>query len=134
MPVFSRASLVAVAIAALAACSDSTATSSNIVAPGFDVTVATAECQPLIDSLRVSASTVSISGKNAEKDRAALTSTLDAATTELAKGKNADAVTKLENFKTKVAQLLTAGRISQADADSLTAGAESAIVCIRSNP
>ena len=88
------------------------------------------DCEAQIASLRTASGTVAISGKNADRDRDSLVKTLNAASTELAKGKNADAATKLNDFKVKVGQLASAGRISTADASSLTAGADSAIGCI----
>lgn len=88
------------------------------------------DCEAQIAGLRTAVGGVAISGKNAERDRQSLIKTLDAASTELAKGKNADAVTKLNDFKVKVGQLLEGGRISSANASSLTAQADSAIACI----
>ena len=88
------------------------------------------DCQAQIASLRTASSTVAISGKNADKDRAGLVNTLGAASAELTKGKNADAVKKLTDFKVKVQQLVEAGRLSTDDASSLNAQADSAIACI----
>ena len=88
------------------------------------------DCQAQITSLKSASSTVGITGKNADRDRASLVKTLEAASMELAKGKNADAVTKLGDFKVKVQQLADAGRISSTDAASLLAQADSAIACI----
>jgi hypothetical protein len=88
------------------------------------------DCQAQIASLRTASSTVAISGKNADKDRAGLVNTLGAASAELTKGKNADAVKKLTDFKVKVQQLVEAGRISAGDATSLNSQADSAIACI----
>ena len=94
------------------------------------VAQATSDCAAQIASLKAEAEAVAITGKNATKERDSLIRTLDAASTELAKGKNADAATMLGDFKVKVEQLATAGRISSADASSLTAKADSAIACI----
>mgnify|MGYP003289605383 CR=1 FL=1 len=88
------------------------------------------DCAAQIASLRTAAQGVAISGKNAEKDRAGLTGKLDDASTELGKGKTADAAKKLADFKVKVEQLAAAERISSADAASLTAQADSAIACL----
>ena len=88
------------------------------------------DCAAQIASLRTLAQGVAISGKNADKDRAGLSGKLDDASTELGKGKTADAAKKLADFKVKVGQLAEAGRISSGDAASLTAGADSAIACI----
>jgi len=89
-----------------------------------------ADCEAQIANLRSEVSGLAISGKNAEKDRAGLTGKLNDASTELGKGKNADAVKKLGDFKVKVGQLAEAGRISSGDAASLTAKADSAIACL----
>ena len=91
---------------------------------------ATSDCAAQIASLRTAAAGVAISGKNADKDRAGLTGKLDDASTELGKGKTADAAKKLADFKVKVEQLATAERISSGDAASLLAQADSAIACI----
>ena len=90
----------------------------------------TGDCAAQIASLRTAAEGVAISGKNADKDRAGLTGKLDDASTELGKGKNADAAKKLADFKVKVEQLAAAERISSGDAASLLAQADSAIACI----
>ena len=89
-----------------------------------------ADCEVQIASLRGAVTSLTISGKNADRDRESLLRTLEGASTELAKGKNADAAKKLTDFKVKVAQLLEAGRISSGDASSLTAQADSAIACV----
>ena len=88
------------------------------------------DCSTQIASLRTAAEGVAISGKNADKDREGLIRTLDAASTELGKGKTADAVKKLTDFNLKVEQLLTAERIAYADAASLTVKADEAIACL----
>ena len=88
------------------------------------------DCQMQIVNLRSASQTVAISGKNADKDRAGLVGKLDSAAAELSNGKNADAVRKLSDFRFKVEQLVAAGRISSADAGSLTEQADSAISCI----
>ena len=94
------------------------------------VAQSTAECEAMIASLSTASANVTIVSKNADKDREGLVRTLEAASTELAKGKNADAVKKLGDFKVKVQQLADAGRISATDASSLLAQADSAIACI----
>lgn len=89
-----------------------------------------ADCEARIASLQGTVSSLAISGKNAEKDRAGLSGKLTDASTELGKGKNADAAKKLADFKVKVQQLAEAGRISADAASSLTGQADSAIACI----
>jgi hypothetical protein len=88
------------------------------------------DCAAQIASLRTAAQGVAISGKNADKDRAGLTGKLDDASTELGKGKTADAAKKLADFKVKVEQLAARERIASGDAASLLAQADSAIACI----
>ena len=89
-----------------------------------------ADCQAQIASLKTETSALTITGKNADKELAGLVRILDAASTELGKGKNADAATKLSDFKVKVQNLAGAGRISGDSASSLTGKADSAIACI----
>lgn len=89
-----------------------------------------ADCQALITQARQGASTVTITGKNADKDRAGLIAKLDAASSALAKGKTADAVQKLTDFQAKVGQLFAAGHMWPADAAALINQAEQAIDCI----
>ena len=91
-----------------------------------------ADCETQIANLRtaVGSESLAISGKNADKDRAGLTGKLTDASTELAKGKNADAAKKLGDFKVKVQQLADAGRISSTDATSLLNQADQAIACV----
>jgi hypothetical protein len=88
------------------------------------------DCQTQITNLRTASSTVAISGRNADKDRAGLVDKLGDASAELTKGKNADAVKKLTDFKVKVQQLVEAGRLSASDATSLNSQADSAIACL----
>ena len=107
-----------------------------LAAPAAIVPVAPAaaqtetDCAAQIASLSTAAQGVAITGKNADKDRAGLTGKLDDASTELGKGKSADAAKKLADFKVKVEQLAAAERISSGDAASLLAQADSAIACI----
>jgi hypothetical protein len=119
----------ALLLAATVACSANS--DSAITSPSYVLSVTATECQPLLDDLKLQSEAVAISGKNSVKDREGLVKIVDAATIELAKGKNADAVTKLNDFKVKVGQLLTAGRITEADASSLTSSADAAISCIQ---
>jgi hypothetical protein len=88
------------------------------------------DCQTQLDTLRSATQALAVSGKNADRDRDGLLRTLDSAATELAKGKNADAAKKLTDFRVKVEQLATAGRISSADSSSLTGLVDAAIACI----
>ena len=101
-----------------------------MMSPAPAIAQTQADCQAMIASLRGATAGVAISGKNADKDRTGLLGKLDAASTELAKGKNSDAIQKLTDFRDKVGQLATAGRISSADASSLTEQANNAIACV----
>ena len=91
-----------------------------------------ADCETQIANLRtaVGSESLAISGKNADKDRAGLTGKLTDASTELDKGKNADAAKKLGDFKVKVQNLVDAGRITSEAAAPLLAQADQAIACV----
>ena len=97
---------------------------------GGPASAQSSDCLTQIANLRSAAETIAISGKNADKDRSGLVGKLDSASTELSKGKNLDAANKLGDFRVKVGQLAAAGRISAADAASLTSQADSAIACL----
>ena len=101
-----------------------------MMSPAPAIAQTQADCEAMIASLRGATADVAISGKNADKDRTGLLAKLDAASAELAKGKNSDAALKLTDFRDKVGQLATAGRISAADATSLAAQVDSAIACV----
>ena len=88
------------------------------------------DCTPKIANLRTTAGGIAISGKKAAKDHMRLIRRLDAASTELAKGKNAHAATKLADFKIKVQKLADATRVSGTDAASLLGQADAAIACL----
>jgi hypothetical protein len=94
------------------------------------------ECQQEIANLRSQTETITITGQQADKDRAGLLAKLDAASLKLDQGKFCDAITKLNDFKTKVNQLVAAGKINTDPANGTTAqdllnGADAAINCIR---
>jgi hypothetical protein len=71
------------------------------------------EAQAMIASLKAKTATVAISGKQAEKDRAALVIKLDEASLKVDQAKFCDAIQKLNDYKVKVNQLITAGKINQ---------------------
>jgi hypothetical protein len=72
------------------------------------------ECQALIANLKAETQGVVITGQNAEtKDRPGLIAKLDAASLALDRGKFCDAIQKLNDFKTKINQLILAGSINQ---------------------
>ena len=89
-------------------------------------------CQQKITDLRVATSNTTFFGKNAAKEKAGLLGKLDASSSALAAGKNADAVQKLTDFRDHVAQLAAQGKVAQADADALIASANDAIACTQS--
>ena len=94
------------------------------------------QCQEEIAVLKGQAQQVSITGQKAEKDRAGLVGTLDAASLELNKAKFCDAIKKLNDFKVKVNQSVAAGRINTdpnagTTAQDLLTGADSAIACLQ---
>ena len=64
------------------------------------------------------------------KDQAGTLGKLDSASAALAAGKNADAIRKLTDFRTKAQALGAAGKLGSDDAARLDAGAAAAIGCI----
>lgn len=94
------------------------------------------ECLGLIAALRAETEGVSIVGKNAEKNRAGLLGKLDGATTSLNRGKLCDAISKLNDFKVKVNQLIASGSINTDPAAGTTGldlieGADASIACVQ---
>lgn len=93
------------------------------------------ECQAIIAGIKAKTATVAITGKSAEKDRTGLIVKLNEANLKLDQAKFCDAIQKLNDFKVKVNQLATAGRINQ-DANAgptgqeLLADADAAIACV----
>ena len=98
-------------------------------APAHATTVA--ECIAQIQALSTTTSSVQISGRNAERDRQGLVGKLAEAVDKLNQGKPLDAIAKLNDFIQRVTQLAAQGRIQPGDANTLLAGANSAISCIR---
>ena len=94
------------------------------------------ECQDLIAALRADTEVVAIAGKNAEKNRTGLLGKLDDASVALNKGKLCDAISKLNDFRNKVNQLIASGSIN-ADPNAgvtgqdLVDGADLAIACVQ---
>lgn len=90
------------------------------------------ECQSLIAIVKGDLASVEIGGGNPDRTRAGLESKLDGASTKLDQAKFADAIAKLVDFQSQVAQLAGGGKpkIDQAAADLLTAGAGDAITCV----
>jgi len=101
----------------------------------FVVRPANAQCEASIAELRTATEGVVITGKNAEKDRAGLVGKLDNASASLSRGKLCDAIRKLTDFRTKVNQLIAAGKINSdptvgTTGQDLVDGANEAIACI----
>lgn len=94
------------------------------------------DCQALIAALRDNTETVELTGKNADKNRAALLNKLDNASDALARGKFCGAIQKLTDFRNKVNQLIASGSIN-ADPNAGVTGqdlvddANEAIACIQ---
>lgn len=90
-----------------------------VAAPLAHATTIT-EVQAMIASLNTRTSTVAITGKAADKDRATLTGKLNEATIKLDRAKFCDAVVKINDFKVKINQLIAAGKINQDPAAGTT--------------
>ena len=88
------------------------------------------DCQTQISALRTDTATVT-TFVNA-KDQNGLLAKLDNASADLTVGKNADAIRKLTDFRTKVQTLGSTGKLGTEDAARLDAGAAAAIDCIGS--
>lgn len=101
-----------------------------LVAPPARATTVS-ECKTLLDTLILETQSVTITGRNADRDRAGLLAKLTNAEIKLDQGKFADAIQKLQDYEAKVNQLLAAGNISLTDASTLLTGADEAIACIR---
>ena len=89
------------------------------------------ECQAELATLRADTLAAQSSFTNG-KDLNGLVAKLDAATTKLTEGKNADAVSKLVDFQTTLNTLATAPKpkIDPTVAQTLTAEAQGVIDCI----
>jgi hypothetical protein len=102
-----------------------------LVAVGFPVpagAAATDECQAQISTLRSDTATTAFVNP---QDEAGLLGKLDNASAALTAGKNADAIKKLTDFRTKVQVLGSTGKLAAEDA-RLDAGAAAAIGCVQS--
>ena len=102
----------------------------SLVVPVASASAATAaECSAQIDQLRGAVATASFTN---EKDSAAANAKLVAAQEKLTLGKNDDAIEKLVDFRTRIEQLDSAGKLGADDVAGLLAGANSAIACVES--
>ena len=78
------------------------------------------EVQAMITSLKTKTTSVLITGKSAEKDRAGLLAKLDEASLKVNQAKFCDAIAKLNDFKLRVNALIAAGKINQDPAAGTT--------------
>ena len=90
-----------------------------VAAPLVHATTIT-EVQAMIASLKTKTTTVIITGKSADKDRATLISKLDEVTLKVDQAKFCDAIAKLNDFKVKINALIAAGKINQDPAAGTT--------------
>ncbi len=95
------------------------------------------ECQALIAALRADTQAVTITGKNADKNRTGLLGKLDAASLDLDRGKFCGALRKLTDYRNKVNQLIASGSINTDPAAGVTGqdlinGVNEAIACVES--
>ncbi|HEX5706253.1 MAG TPA: hypothetical protein VFX96_03085 [Pyrinomonadaceae bacterium] len=93
------------------------------------------EAQAMIANLKTESTTVAITSKQADKDRAGLVGKLNEAGLKVDQAKFCDAIQKLNDFKTKVNQLVAAGKINQDPAlgttgQELLSDADAAIAAI----
>jgi len=92
------------------------------------------ECQAQLSTLRTSTVAANDSFTNPDKDWTGLLGKIDAASAELADGKNADALLKLDRYQAKLTELASAPKpkVDPAVAATLSAEAEQAAACISS--
>ena len=90
-----------------------------VAAPLAQATTIT-EVQAMITRLKTKTTSVLITGKSAEKDRAGLVAKLDEASLKVDQAKFCDAIAKLNDFKARVNQLIAAGKINQDPAAGTT--------------
>ena len=86
------------------------------------------ECQAKIADLK--AQTVAAQTFKNAKDQSGLIGKLDSASAKLSQGKTQDALINLTSFRDKVSTLSAQGKLGQAEADVLIAGANDAIACV----
>jgi FIMAH domain len=88
------------------------------------------ECQVKITSLEEQTASVTFLGQNPDKSEASLLNKLTQASLKLDADKPQDAIQKLDDFESAVTSLLAGGKISEADAATLIAGANDVIACL----
>ncbi len=101
-----------------------------VALPSSAAAATTDDCQAQISALR--ADTAAVTTFANAKDQTAALGKLDNASAALAAGKNAGAVQKLTDFRTKVQAVGSAGKLAAEDAARLDAEAAAAIGCIES--
>lgn len=84
-----------------------------LVAAPVALATTISEVQAMITNLTAKATSVVITGKQADKDRAGLTDKLNEAALKVDQAKFCDAIAKLNDFKARVNALITAGKINQ---------------------
>jgi len=87
-------------------------------------------CRQLIVVTQLDLAGVTITGRNASRDRAQLENKLKEALAKLDVGVLDGAIGKLIGFRGKVLDLLSAKKISQADANLLIDDVDAAISCL----
>ena len=90
-----------------------------VAAPLAQATTIT-EVQAMLTSLKAKTTNVSITSKQADKDRTGLLDKLNEATLKVDQAKFCDAVAKLNDFKARVNALIVAGKINQDPAAGTT--------------
>lgn len=90
-----------------------------VAAPLAHATTVT-EVQAMIASLKAKTTNVVFSGKSADRDRTNLLDKLNEASLKVDQAKFCDAVAKINDFKTKINQLISAGKINQDPAAGTT--------------
>jgi hypothetical protein len=83
-----------------------------VAAPLAHATTVT-EIQAMLTNLKAKTTSVVITGKAAEKDRAGLLDKLNEASLKVDQAKFCDAIAKLNDFKARVNALIAAGKINQ---------------------
>jgi len=91
-----------------------------VAAPAAQATTIT-EVQAMIASLKTNTEFVTLSGKQADKERLSLLAKLNEASLKVDQAKFCDAIQKLNDFKASVNHLISVGRINQDSAAGTTA-------------
>jgi hypothetical protein len=104
---------------------------SGLLAPATSVGAdAATSCDAELSQLRGDVAAVPITDGKADKERTGLLKLVDDAAALVARRKAVDAVVKLANLQTKVADLVAAGRIWAESGSTLSAGIVTATSCL----